>query len=110
MCGIVYYLYMTIGKNFYLLEDQFLRRLNLISPQVFYGQDPLDSSGFDEILEVHRLTGSNSDYQITILSPSIEKYDNFQQNFIKEIECTNMNSCISLYTIKKSNKISLEYI
>ena len=29
---------------------------------------------YDQIIEVHRLTGSNSDYQITILSPSIEEY------------------------------------
>ena len=64
----------------------------------------------NEILEVHRLTGSNSDYQITILSPSIEKYDEFQQNLIKEIKCTNMNSSISLHTIKKNNHISLDYI
>ena len=65
---------------------------------------------YEEIVEVHRLTGSNSDYQITILSPSIEEYDKFQQNLIKEIECTNMNSSISLHTIKKSNNISLDYI
>ena len=64
----------------------------------------------DEILEVHRLTGSNRDYQITILSPSIEEYDKFQQNLIKEIECTNMVSHISLHTIKKNTKISLNYI
>ena len=64
----------------------------------------------NEILEVHRLTGSNSDYQITILSPSIEKYDEFQQKLIKEIKCTNMNSSISLHTIKKNNNISLDYI
>ena len=64
----------------------------------------------NEILEVHRLTGSNSDYQITILASSIEEYDKFQQNLIKEIECTNMNSSISLHTIKKSNNISLDYI
>ena len=64
----------------------------------------------NEIIEVHRLTGSNSDYQITILSPSIEKYDEFQQNLIKEIKCTNMNSSISLHTIKKNNKIPLDYI
>ena len=56
---------------------------------------------YDQIIEVHRLTGSNSDYQITILSPSIEEYDKFQQILIKEIECTNMTSHISLQTIKK---------
>ena len=65
---------------------------------------------YDEILEVHRLTGSNSDYQITILSPSIDEYDKFQQNLIREIECTNMNSSISLHTIKKNSNISLDYI
>ena len=37
---------------------------------------------YDQIIEVHRLTGSNSDYQITILSPSIEEYDKFQQLLI----------------------------
>ena len=65
---------------------------------------------YDQIIEVHRLTGSNSDYQITILSPSIEEYDKFQQILIKEIECTNMSSHISLHTIKKTNKLSLKYI
>ena len=65
---------------------------------------------YDQIIEVHRLTGSNSDYQITILSPSIEEYDKFQQLLIKEIECTNMSSHISLQTIKKSDKYPLQYI
>ena len=65
---------------------------------------------YDEITEVHRLTGSDSDYQITILSPSITAYDSFQQKLIKEIECTNMSSHISLHTIKKTNKLSLKYI
>ena len=62
---------------------------------------------YDQIIEVHRLTGSNSDYQITILSPSIEEYDKFQQILIKEIECTNMTSHISLQTIKKNYKYPL---
>ena len=65
---------------------------------------------YDEIVEVHRLTGGDVDYQMTILSKSIEEYDNFQQKLIKEIECTNMISHISLQTIKKTNKISLDYI
>jgi Lrp/AsnC family transcriptional regulator len=65
---------------------------------------------YDQIIEVHRLTGSNSDYQITILSPSIEEYDKFQQLLIKEIECTNMSSHISLHTIKKNYKYPLNYI
>ena len=65
---------------------------------------------YDQIVEVHRLTGSNSDYQITILSPSIEEYDKFQQILIKEIECTNMTSHISLQTIKKNYKYPLNFI
>tara|TARA_Y100000996_G_scaffold7213_1_gene6151 strand:- start:700 stop:1179 length:480 start_codon:yes stop_codon:yes gene_type:complete len=65
---------------------------------------------YDEIIEVHRLTGSNSDYQITILSRSIEEYDKFQQLLIKEIQCTNMSSHISLKTIKKNYKYQLNYI
>ncbi len=67
-------------------------------------------SKYDQIIEVHRLTGSNSDYQITILSPSIEEYDKFQQLLIKEIECTNMSSHISLQTIKKSNQYPLNFV
>jgi Lrp/AsnC family transcriptional regulator len=65
---------------------------------------------YDQIIEVHRLTGSNSDYQMTILSPSIEEYDKFQQVLIKEIECTNMSSHISLQTIKKNYKYPLNFI
>ena len=65
---------------------------------------------YDQIIEVHRLTGSNSDYQMTILSPSIKEYDKFQQILIKEIECTNMSSHISLQTIKKNYKYPLNFI
>ena len=65
---------------------------------------------YDQIIEVHRLTGSNSDYQMTILSPSIQEYDKFQQILIKEIECTNMLSHISLQTIKKNYKYPLNFI
>ena len=51
---------------------------------------------YDEIIEVHRLTGSNVDYLLKILTPSINEYDKFQQQLIKEIKCTNMSSSISL--------------
>ena len=67
-------------------------------------------SKYDQIIEVHRLTGSNSDYQLKILMPSILEYDKFQQILIKEIECTNMSSSISLQTIKKSHRLPLSYI
>ncbi len=65
---------------------------------------------YDEIIEVHRISGSNMDYQLTILIPSIKEYDIFQQKLIKEIECTNLSSQFSMNTIKKTNKLSLEYI
>ena len=65
---------------------------------------------YDQIIEVHRLTGSNIDYQITLLAPSIEEYDFFQQKLIKEIECTNMSSHISLQTIKKKSKYPLNFV
>ena len=51
---------------------------------------------YDEIIEVHRISGSNMDYQLTILIPSIKEYDVFQQKLIKEIECTNLSSQFSM--------------
>lgn len=65
---------------------------------------------YDQIIEVHRLTGSNVDYQLKILSPTIIEYDKFQQILIKEIECTNMSSSISLQTIKKNYHLPLNFI
>ena len=65
---------------------------------------------YNEIIEVHRLTGNNIDYQLTILSPSIQEYDKFQQMIIAEICCTNMSSHISLQTVKKNNSYPLDYI
>ena len=64
---------------------------------------------YDQIVEVHRLTGSNSDYQLKILSSSINEYNKFQQIIINEMECTNMSSHISLQTIKKNKYIPLDY-
>tara|TARA_B100001250_G_C19379251_1_gene605480 strand:+ start:182 stop:643 length:462 start_codon:yes stop_codon:yes gene_type:complete len=65
---------------------------------------------YDQIIEVHRLTGSKVDYQLKILTNSIHDYDNFQQKLIKEIECTNMISSVSLQTIKKFKKLPLDQI
>ena len=65
---------------------------------------------YEEIIEAHRLTGSNSDYLLKILSPSIKEYDSFQQNLIQEIKCTNMSSSISLHTIKKSHILPLNHV
>ena len=65
---------------------------------------------YDEIIEVHRLTGSNVDYLLKILKSSIYEYDKFQQQLIKEIKCTNMSSSISLKKLKKFKKIPLQHI
>ena len=65
---------------------------------------------YDQIIEVHRLTGSKVDYQLKILTNSIYDYDIFQQKLIKEIECTNMISSVSLQTIKKFTKFPLNQI
>ena len=64
---------------------------------------------YDEIIEAHRLTGSNVDYLLKILTPSIDEYDRFQQKLIKEIKCTNMSSSISLKKLKKFKKLPLDY-
>jgi len=65
---------------------------------------------YDQITEVHRMAGSNSDYQLKILSTSIEEYDKFQQLLINEIECTNMSSSFSLKEIKKNYSLPLDHI
>lgn len=65
---------------------------------------------YDQIIEVYRLTGTNADYQLKIVAPSINAYDKFQQTLIKEIECTNMSSNISLKEIKKNTYLPLDYI
>ena len=64
---------------------------------------------YDEIIEVHRLTGSNVDYLLKILTSSINEYDKFQQQLIKEIKCTNMSSSISLKKLKKFKKLPLDH-
>jgi len=64
----------------------------------------------DEILEVHRVSGDKGDYQLTILLPSIDNYDQFQQNLINEIECRHMSTSFSLQIIKKNHKLPLTYV
>ena len=41
---------------------------------------------YDEIIEVHRLTGSSVDYLLKILTTSINEYDKFQQQLINDFE------------------------
>ena len=65
---------------------------------------------YDEIVEVHRLTGSNVDYLLKILTPSIFEYDEFQQKLINEIKCTNMSSGISLKILKKFKRLPLDHL
>ena len=57
---------------------------------------------YKNILEAHRLTGSQADYIIKIVAESIEDYDNFQQILIKEIEFNSMSSGISLQELKNT--------
>ena len=64
---------------------------------------------YDEIIEVHRLTGSSVDYLLKILTTSINEYDKFQQKLITEIKCTNMSSSISLKKLKKFKKLPLHH-
>ena len=64
---------------------------------------------YDEIIEVHRLTGSSVDYLLKILTPSINEYDKFQQKLITEIKCTNMSSSISLKKLKKFKRLPLHH-
>lgn len=44
--------------------------------QVFYGQDPLETSGFDEILEVHQASGMPGNFHMSgTLMPAAEWHD-----------------------------------
>ena len=61
----------------------------------------------EQILEVHRLTGSSADYLLKIIAKSIEDYDIFQQQLISEIQFTSMSSSISLKEIKYSHAIPI---
>jgi Lrp/AsnC family transcriptional regulator len=63
-----------------------------------------------KILEAYRLTGSNVDYLLKIIAPTIEEYDKFQQELIAQISFTHMSSSISLKELKKSNYLPLDYI
>ena len=63
---------------------------------------------YDEIIETHRLTGSDADYLLKIVAPSIEEYDNFQQKLIGELEFTKMSSSISLQEMKHSHILPLK--
>ena len=57
-------------------------------------------SKYSHIIEVHRLTGSTSDYMLKIVASSIEDYDKFQQILISELDFTSMSSSVSLQEMK----------
>lgn len=65
---------------------------------------------YDQIIEVHRITGSNIDYLLKIVAPNVAEYDKFQQKLIGEIEFSNMSSGIVMKEIKKINSLPLNYI
>ena len=67
-------------------------------------------SKYDQIIEVYRITGSDIDYLLKIVAPSVVDYDKFQQKLISEIEFSNMSSGIALKEIKKINSLPLDYI
>jgi len=67
-------------------------------------------SKYDQIIETHRISG-NYDYLLKILfSSSIEDYDIFQQKFIRETGCVNMQTSFSQLEIKNSKSIPLDFI
>ena len=63
---------------------------------------------YKNILEAHRITGSQVDYIIKIVAGSIEEYDNFQQVLIKNIEFNSMSSGISLQELKSTTILPLK--
>jgi DNA-binding Lrp family transcriptional regulator len=58
---------------------------------------------YPQIIEVHRLTGANADYQLKMVCKSIEDYDNLQQELIGKIEFNSMSSQVSLLELKNSS-------
>ena len=63
---------------------------------------------YKNILEAHRITGSQADYIIKIIAGSIEEYDEFQQVLIKNIEFNSMSSGISLQELKSTTILPLK--
>ncbi len=65
---------------------------------------------YEQIVEVHRLTGSSADYILKIVATNIEDYDKFQQMLIGEIEFNQMSSSISLKEMKQTYILPLDQI
>ena len=62
---------------------------------------------YNNILEAHRITGSQADYIIKIVAESIEEYDRFQQILIKSIEFNSMSSGVSLQELKMTTRMPI---
>ena len=67
--------------------------------------DKLNS--FKEVVEIYRLSG-DTDYLIKIMAKSIEEYDKFNQQLIKEINFRSLNSNIVLKEIKNTTVLPLD--
>ena len=79
-----------------------------ISQGMLCSEKELDiSSNHDEIIEVHRLTGSEADYMLKVVASSINEYDKFQQMLIGKLEFTKMSSSVSLQELKCSYSLPL---
>ena len=63
---------------------------------------------YKNILEAHRITGSQADYIIKVVAESIEEYDEFQQVLIKNIEFNSMSSGISLQELKNTTILPIK--
>ena len=63
---------------------------------------------YKNILEAHRITGSQADYIIKVVAESIEEYDEFQQVLIKNIEFNSMSSGISLQELKSTTILPIK--
>ena len=65
---------------------------------------------YPEIIEVHRITGTQSDYLMKVVASDISDYDAFQQKLISDISFTTMSSGVSLQEIKYTTKLPLSYL
>ena len=65
---------------------------------------------YPEIIEVHRITGTQSDYLIKVVASDISDYDAFQQKLISDISFTTMSSGVSLQEIKYTTKLPLSHL
>ena len=65
---------------------------------------------YPEITEVHRITGTQSDYLMKVVASDISDYDAFQQKLISDISFTTMSSGVSLQEIKYTTKLPLSHL